>query len=91
MKKRLENALDDLDQAFESLEISPLSKDDLGRIAGGTGDTDPVICNTSNYTCNSKCGTTAFWECGDSRVYTCDYVPPYCLGATEHPTDPQCA
>lgn len=88
MKQGLQAALDDLDKAFESLEITPLAAEDLGRIAGG----ETEICGdtSSGYTCNSKCGSTAFWECGDSRVYTCDYVPPYCLGNTTHPNPTYC-
>lgn len=54
----LSNALEDLDQAFASLEVKPLSRGELGRIAGGT-----LGCNTSGATCNFKCGPTNFWEC----------------------------
>ncbi len=78
MKKRLQTALDELDKAFESLEITPLSTEDLGRIAGG--DTDICGDTSSGVTCNFKCGPTQYWECGPTTTYTCDYIPPYCGG-----------
>jgi hypothetical protein len=82
MKQRLETALDELDQAFESLEITPLSAEDLGRIAGGLTE-GPCGDTSSGYTCNSKCGPTQWWECGPTaQEYTCAYVPPYCTGDT---------
>ncbi|MCG8455834.1 MAG: hypothetical protein MI919_06090 [Holophagales bacterium] len=51
--------LDDLDQAFEGLDVKPLSNQDLSRVSGGT-----LGCDTVTFTCNSKCGPTGYWECG---------------------------
>ncbi len=67
MKNKLNNALEDLDKAFESLEVKPLSNDELGRVSAGTGGAcEPSVfnCGTNvGLTCNSKCGDTGFWEC----------------------------
>ncbi|MCP4655178.1 MAG: hypothetical protein GY856_07135 [bacterium] len=67
-KKRLARALKDLDQAFENLEVKPLAKADMGRVAGGTLETR----YPGGFTCNFKCGNTSFWECGPSAGGTCD-------------------
>ena len=57
-KEKLEDTLQELDKAFENLEVEPLSNDELSRISGGT-----LGCDSVGATCNSKCGPTGFWEC----------------------------
>lgn len=61
MKSKLNNALEDLDKAFENLEVKPISNDDLSRVSAGTGG----YCGDTNsgLTCNFKCGDTGWWEC----------------------------
>lgn len=78
MKKKLANALEDLDQAFENLEVKPLSDNEVGRVAGAF-DTSPAECYThypGGPTCNSKCGATAYWECGPTGG-TCNTGDPW--------------
>ncbi len=75
MKNKLNNALEDLDKAFESLEVKPLSNDELSRVSAGSGGEceDSVFnCETIlGLTCNSKCGETGFWEC-PSESLSCE-------------------
>ena len=56
-KKKLAKALEELDKAFENLEVQPLAEESLSRAAGGATD-------GGGFTCNFKCGPTGYWECG---------------------------
>jgi hypothetical protein len=81
----LKNTLDDLDFAFDNLEIKPVSKTDLGRVVGG--NTSALNC-TSAATCNSKCGHTEYWECEGTN--TCDEVACYTTCLAWGPTCSEC-
>lgn len=81
----LNKALEDLDSAFANLEVKPLSNADLGRVVGATLD----IGETCGATCNSKCGPTAYWECGGG-TNTCDEVACYTNCMSWGPTCREC-
>ncbi len=64
MGKKTKLSLDDLKvQSF----VTSIDENEGRKVKGGY--TDPPLCN-SNFTCNFKCGDTAYWECGDTEFCT---------------------
>jgi hypothetical protein len=72
MSKKLKLTLDEIKV---SSFVTTLDKIDSKKANGG--ETEGVLCN-SNFTCNFKCGETAYWECGNTSFCTNTCTWPKC-------------
>jgi hypothetical protein len=62
MSKKMKLSLENL--KIKSF-VTDLEKKEAVKIKGGY--TEGELCD-SNFTCNFKCGHTAWWECTDTRL-----------------------